>query len=113
MFVNMDGALQPEGSLLATRIAVEDPSAVNMLTGPLMQVASEVPSLMIYGRQQQGPLAPGPSGKRNYLDTPYIDLSNAVFQISKQLTNIPSLPFVASFTASNMVASTLPQTPLH
>ena len=104
MFVNMDGALQPDGSIAATRIAVEDPSALNMLTGPLLNVDSDVLVLMLYGRQEQGPLAPGPSGSGNYFDTPYIDFSNAVFQISGQLTNVQSLPFVASFTASNMVA---------
>jgi hypothetical protein len=104
MFLNMDGALQPDGSLVATRIAVENPSAVNMLTGPLLQVGSEVPVLLIYGRQEQGPLAPGPSGSGNYFDTPYMDFSKAVFQISGQLTNIQSLPFVASFNASNMMA---------
>ena len=104
MFVNMDGALQPDGSIAATRIAVEDPSAINMFTGPLLNVGSEVPVLMLYGRQEQGPLAPGPSGSGYYFDTPYIDFSNAVFQISGQLTNVQSLPFAASFTASNMVA---------
>ncbi len=104
MFVNMDGALQMDGSIAATRIAVEDPTAVNMFTGPLLNVGSEVLVLMLYGRQEQGPLAPGPSGSGYYFDTPYIDFSNAVFQISGQLTNVQSLPFFASFTASNMVA---------
>jgi hypothetical protein len=52
MFLNMDGALQADGSLLATRIAVEDPSAINVMTGPLVQVAAEVPVLTVFGRQQ-------------------------------------------------------------
>jgi hypothetical protein len=82
MFINMDGALQSDGSLAATRIAVEDPSAVNMLTGPLMQVDSAAPVLMVFGRQEQGPLAPGPNGSGEYFDTPYISFGNAVFQVS-------------------------------
>jgi len=104
IFVNMDGALQPDGTLAATRIAVEDPSALNMFTGPLMQVGSEVPVLLVYGRQEQGPLSPGPTGSGYYFDTPYMDFSGAVFQISGQMTNLQSLPFGASFNASNMVA---------
>ncbi len=104
IFVNMDGALQPDGTLAATRIAVEDLSALNMFTGPLMQVGSEVPVLLVYGRQEQGPLSPGPAGSGYYFDTPYVDFSSAVFQISGQMRNLQSLPFVASFNASNMVA---------
>ena len=104
IFVNMDGALQPDGTLAATRIAVEDLSALNMFTGPLMQVGSEVPVLLVYGRQELGPLSPGPAGSGYYFDTPYFDFSSAVFQISGQLTNLQNLPFVASFNASNMVA---------
>jgi Domain of unknown function (DUF5666) len=104
MFANMDGALQAEGSIAATRIAVEDPTAVNMFTGPLLNVDSELPVLMLYGRQEQGPLSAGPSGAGYYFDTPYLDFSNAVFRISGQLTNVQNLPFAASFNASNMVA---------
>jgi hypothetical protein len=104
MFVNMDGALQSDGSIAATRIAVEDPTAVNMFTGPLLFIDTEVPALMLYGRQEMGPLSAGPNGSGEYFDTPEISFSNAVFGISGQLTNVQNLPFVASFNASNMVA---------
>jgi hypothetical protein len=105
MFVNMDGALQPNGSIAAQRIAVEDPSAVNMLTGPLLSIDSETPVLTLYGRQEQGPLSPtGPGGSAEYFDIPEIDFSTATFGISGQLTNVQNLPFVASFNAANMVA---------
>jgi Domain of unknown function (DUF5666) len=103
IFVNMDGAIQSDGTLAATRIAVEDPSALNVFTGPLMQVDSVVPVLLVYGRQEQGPLSPGPTGSGYYFDTPYMDFSGAVFQISGQTKNLQTLPFVASFNASNMV----------
>lgn len=104
MFVNMDGALQPDGSIAATRIAVEDPTAVNRFSGPLLFIDTEVPALMLYGRQEQGSLSQGPSGSGYYFDTPEIGFSNAVFGISGQLTNLQNLPFVATFNASNMVA---------
>jgi hypothetical protein len=105
MFVNMDGGLQPDGSLLATRIAVEDPSAINVMTGPLMQVAAEVPDLTVFGRQQQGPLTGFEAPDGAYWEGgAYFGFSDAVFQVSGQLTNLQSLPFSPGFSASNMVA---------
>ena len=103
MFLNLDGAIQSDGSLLATRIAVEDPSAINEITGPLMFVDTEIPVLMQYGRTELGTLVPIPNGTA-YFDTPDFDFINATFNISGQLTNLQSLPFAPSFTAANMVA---------
>jgi len=106
MFVNLDGALQIDGSLLATRIEVENPSALNISTGPLISVDTLVPVLMQYGRTQMGPLLTdwvnGQPGQ--YDESPYFDFSNAAFQISGRFTNLQSLPFVPSFNAANMVA---------
>jgi len=105
MFVNMDGGLQPDGSLLATRIAVEDPSAINVMAGPLMQVAAEPPVLIMFGRQEQGPLLGFTTPMGAYWNGGAIfDFSGAVFQISGQLTNLQSLPFSPGFSVSNMVA---------
>ncbi|MGB7333018.1 MAG: DUF5666 domain-containing protein, partial [Terriglobales bacterium] len=103
MFLNVDGAIQSDGSLLATRIAVEDPSAINEFSGPLMSVDSVVPVLMQYGRTEQGALVPD-NGQSVYYATPDFDFSNAAYNISGQLTNLQNLPFVPSFTAANMVA---------
>jgi hypothetical protein len=103
MFLNVDGAIQPDGSLLATRIAVEDPSAINEFSGPLMFVDSVDPVLTQYGRTELGALVPD-NGQSVYFDTPDFNFGNAAFNISGQLTNLQSLPFVPSFTASNMVA---------
>jgi len=103
MFLNVDGAIQSDGSLLATRIAVEDPSAINEFSGPLMFVDSAYPVLTQYGRTELGPLVPD-NGQSVYFDTPDFDFSNAAFNISGQLTNLQNLPFVPSFTSSNMVA---------
>jgi len=102
----LDGALQIDGSLLATRMEVENPSALNISTGPLTSVDTLVPVLMQYGRTQMGSLLTdwvnGQPGQ--YDKSPYFDFSNAAFQISGQFTNLQSLPFVPSFNASNMVA---------
>jgi hypothetical protein len=104
MFLNVDGAIQPDGSLLATRIAVEDSSAINEFSGPVMFVDNIVPVLTHYGRTELGPLQTINGQSGYYFDTPYFDFSNAAFNISGQLTNLQNLPFVPRFTASNMVA---------
>lgn len=107
MFLNLDGALQSDGSLLATRIEVENPSALNIYRGPLISIDNLAPSLLLsYGRTEMGPLLTssfnGQSGQ--YWESPYFDFSNATFQISGQFTNLQSLPFVPSFNATSMVA---------
>jgi hypothetical protein len=97
-FVDMDGAIQPDGSVLATRIAVEDPSAADVFRGPLMEVAPSASVVLIRAREQQGKDFPGYVGRFGSLN-----FGSAVFQTSGQLANLGSLPFVPSFNASNMV----------
>jgi len=104
MFLNVDGAIQSDGSLLTTRIAVEDLSAINEFSGPLMFVDSVDPVLTQYVRTELGPLVTDNGQTGYYFDIPDFDFSNAAFNISGQLTNLQSLPFVPSFTAANMVA---------
>lgn len=95
-FVDLDAAIQPNGSLLATRIAVEDPSAVQVQIGPLMFSSDAEPALMLWGQQQQGTGTDVIGGQ-------YFSYGNAAFQISGQLANLQALPFVPSFNGSNMV----------
>jgi hypothetical protein len=97
-FVDLDGAIQQDGSLLTTRIAVEDPSAADMVRGPLMEVTPAVSITDMHAREQQGKDLPGYIGGLGAFA-----YGSAVFQISGQLTNLGSLPFGASFSASNMV----------
>ena len=104
MFLNLDGAIQSDGSLLATRIAVEDPTAVNESSGPVMTVDNEVPILTLYGRTELGSLQAINGQSGIYWDAPYFDFGNAMFQISGQFNNLQNLPFVPSFNASNLVA---------
>lgn len=105
MFLDLDGAIQSDGSLLATRIEVEDSTAINGSTGPVMLVANVVPVLMLYGRTELGSLVTDINGQSGiYFGFPNFDFSNAAFKISGQITNLQNLPFVPSFNASNMVA---------
>jgi hypothetical protein len=99
-FVDMDGALQPDSSISASRIAVENGSAVDVIAGPVMFVDGVEPALNILGRDQQG---------SDYSDAYFIggqlfSFDSATFQISGQLANLQSLPFVPSFNGANMVA---------
>jgi hypothetical protein len=104
MFVNVDGAIQSDASLLASRIEVEDSSAVNDSSGPVMFVDNVVPALELYGRTELGSLQTIGGQSGIYFDTPYFDASNAAFNISGQLSNLQNLPFVPSFDASDVVA---------
>lgn len=99
MPIDMDGAVQGDGSIVATRIAVNDAKSANLtvVSGPLLNVASSQPSLISFGREQQGFLT-------KVTGSQYFSFGNAVFQTSGALANLQSLPFPPSFTAANMVA---------
>ena len=104
MPLDMDAIIQEDGSLLATRIAVYDTNPANLTvrSGPLMNTNEDWPgqsglALAAFGFESQGILELAGGG-------PFFYFENAVFQTSGQLTNMQSLPFPASFTASNMVA---------
>ena len=98
MPVDMDAALQPDGSLQATRVAVYDMNDVDLTTanGPLLFVSGAWPALDSYPREELGPLKIG-----SYIP---FNFSSAVFQTSSHFRNLSNLPFTASFNASNMIA---------
>jgi hypothetical protein len=100
MFVNIDTAIQSDGSLRATRVEVEDLNAHDVMIGPLSDVESTVSDISVMDLQQQGDdfcCAPDPAGHPFHLDT------STVFRISGQLGNLQNLPFNPSFTAQNLV----------
>jgi len=103
MFLNVDGAIQSDGSLLAARIEAEDSTALNDSSGPVMFVDSALPVLELYGRTELGPLQNISGRSGIYFDIPNFDFSSATFQISGQFTNLQNLPFVPSFNAANIV----------
>ena len=95
MFVDLDGALQSDGSVAASRVAVADPSAVDVQRGPLLLVASAVPILDMYPRYAQG--------KDLRVNYEQFSFNGSRFQVSGQLSNLESLPFTPTFGADNMV----------
>lgn len=99
MFVNFDLALQGDGSILATRVEVDDPSASNVMIGPLVTVYGTGSALWDFGRLQQGSdLDVNPIDSWGYS----VDAST-VFKTSQQLPIPSNLPFSATFNSSNMV----------
>jgi hypothetical protein len=104
LFVNLDAAIQSDGSLLATRIAVKDTTARNVFMGPIIDhgmTPFDPTAFMVdvLGVLQQGDdLTAQPTSIQRYeLE------SNTTYLTSGQFTNISSLPFPASFGASNLV----------
>jgi hypothetical protein len=98
-FVDMDGSIQPDGSVLATRIAGYDATALNEMIGPLAQLPASVQTFYSFpiGQQGQTYSVQGQGlGVYSYSDS-------TVYSISGQMSNVASLPFAASFNASNMV----------
>ena len=97
MPVDMDVALQADGSLMATRVAVYYTDATN-LSLSIGQLISAGPSQSFVDgltTQEVGDLA--------QLDDRF-GYGNASSQISGQFTNVQNLPFAATFDAATMVA---------
>jgi hypothetical protein len=101
MIVNLDLALQSDGPLLATRIEVDDPSATNVLTGPLGTVFGAQGYIVELGRTNEEfnqSVVPG-SNAMNYS----FDASTA-FKLSREIAVPSNLLFSATFDSSNMIA---------
>lgn len=98
-FVDLDGAVQADGSLLASRIAAYDTAALNVMTGPVLFTSNTTTAFYSFPRQQQG---------QDYTAQPfglgiYSYANTTLFQISGQMSNLNSLPFVPTFNGPNMV----------
>lgn len=106
MPVDMDASIQPDGTLLATRVAVYEtnPSNLSYSIGQTSIVAATTPYtpatplVNTVAIQFQGPDFAGSNGGFGLYTS-----SSAVFQTSGQMTNVSTLPFAASFNATNIV----------
>ena len=96
--VDIDTTMRPDGSLLATRIAVynSNPTNLSLWNGPLDLVSNSVPTLELFGQNEIGPILS--SGAVQF------DFRSATFGVSREVTNIAKLPFSATFAKANMVA---------
>jgi hypothetical protein len=94
-FVDLDGAIQPDGSVLATRIEIEDPVAVNVQRGPVVYVGNSTSTLDMLPRQGQG--------KDHPIDVEIFNFANAAFRTSGHFANLQALPFTPNFNAMSIV----------
>jgi hypothetical protein len=94
-FVDLDGAVRGDGSVVAARVAVADPGAVNVQRGQLLFVSNAVPILYMLPRQAQG--------KDQSADFEAFNFNGTTFRVSGAFPNLQALPFTPSFTAQNMV----------
>lgn len=101
MIANVDLTVQSDGSLLATRIEVDDSNATNVLSGPLGTVFGAQNQIVVLGRTNEEfnqTVVPG----SNFM--PYSFDGNTAFAVSAQLATLSNLPFSATFDSSSMVA---------
>src|SRR5258706_4069402 len=98
-FVDLDGAVQSDGSLVASRISVHDPTALNVMFGPAAQIGGTGPTFFSFSIGSQGvdyDKTPFSLGIYKYSPT-------TLFQTTEQFTNLGTLPFVPNFQGSNLV----------
>lgn len=103
MPVDMDIDVQPDGSLVATRVAVVDTDTANLSTfrGPLAFVDQAASVLYDGPLEDQGQFL---TTAGSLIGVMPINFSGAAFNISGRFGNLQQLPFNASFTAANIVA---------
>lgn len=101
MIANVDLTLQSDGSLLATRIEVDDPSATNVLTGPIGTVFGAQNEIVELGRTNEEFNQTSVPGSNFF---PYSFNGGTVFSVSGQIAPPSNLPFSAMFDSSSMAA---------
>jgi hypothetical protein len=101
MITNMDLAIQSDGSLLATRVEVDDPAATNVLTGPLGTVFATQNGILELSRTNE---------EFNQSNVPasngwtYLFDASTAFKLSGQLAVPSNLPFSTTFDSAHMIA---------
>jgi hypothetical protein len=102
MSVNLDAQFQPDGSLLATRVYVPNPTAADTMRGMILDAK------MVYppgGFELVGVLEDGEKlDTENLSGMGYGYEGQAAFQISPAYTNLQNLPFPAVFNAASSTA---------
>jgi hypothetical protein len=100
MIANLDLTLQSDGSLLATRIEVDDPGATNVLAGPLGTVFAAQGHIVDLGRtNEEFNQTVVPASTMYYS----FDASTA-FKLPGEIAVPSNLPFSATFDSSNLIA---------
>jgi Domain of unknown function (DUF5666) len=101
MIANLDLTVQSDGSLLATRVEVDDPGATNVLAGPLGTVFAAQGDIVDLGRTNEEfnqSVVPGSTAMEYSFD------ASTAFKLSGVIAVPSNLPFSAKFERSNMIA---------
>jgi hypothetical protein len=96
--VNMDLAIQPDASLLATRIEVDDIVAPAVVTGPLFPPLAQAGLIATNPIEHEG--CAFPAGSIPECTVFFQVGSSTVFTVSGQLSNLQNLPFTPNFAAA-------------
>ena len=96
MLVDLDAAIQADGSLLATRVQVNDPAALAEFVGPWTFTTASQDVRYSAERLLSCP-------DIVVCDSSVQSNGTAVFSVSGELSNLQNVPFTPSFTSSNAV----------
>jgi len=96
-FVNVDFVIQSGGALLATRVEIDDPSAVGELVGPWLAYTAQPDVLVIY------PVTCYHLPDTGFCDSVIHFTDTTAFGVTGQLTNLESLPFTPNFGSSTFL----------
>jgi hypothetical protein len=99
LLVHFDAAIQSDGSLLATRVEVDDAAATQESIGPYSIPSDPDGGFVTLLLQSNGCATSGAS----FCNSLFQFTSNTVFAISQQFSNVASLPFPATFNSANFL----------
>lgn len=101
MFADVSLAMQPDGTLLATRVEVPDPTATDLVTGPVFNIDPSAGIFNLVGEREQGPdFSSGfRSGGMALQFT-----GNTAFRLYGGFQAPQGLPFIPAFNSTSIVA---------
>lgn len=101
MPIDLDAAIQPDGSLLATRVSIYDTDTtdLNVFAGPLNAISLSSQSLSVIGAEQQGYL----DSSSYYSGAEPISDQNATYAIAGAPDRLVGLPFNPVFSTVTAV----------
>jgi hypothetical protein len=96
MLVNVDVAIQSDGSLLATRVEVDDSAAPTVFVGPWTSLTGQAQTFVIL------PVTCFPMPDNPVCDNVIQTSGSTASSVSGQFGNLASLPFTANFSSSRV-----------
>jgi hypothetical protein len=101
--VDADLVINPNGSLTATRLEVQDAATQDRIIGPLIPYSGLVGDLAIFFRQQQGGDFSDDVPLPGTITVPFQASNNTVFQISGRSVGYVALPFSPVFSIATAI----------